>query len=52
MIKTFDESNNSSTIEEGLFDKLKARKQIIEVQGIVIDLYMYMNKSSGNPAVS
>jgi hypothetical protein len=39
MIKTFDEFNNSSTIEEGLFDKLKARKQIIEVQGIVADAY-------------
>lgn len=39
MIKTFDEFNNSSTIEEGLFDKLKARKQIIEVQGLVADAY-------------
>lgn len=39
MIKTFDEFNNSSTIEEGLFDKLKARKQILEVQGIVADAY-------------
>jgi hypothetical protein len=39
MIKTFDEFNNSITIEEGLFDKLKARKQIIEVQGIVADAY-------------
>jgi hypothetical protein len=39
MIKTFDEFNNSNTIEEGLFDKLKARKQIIEVQGLVADAY-------------
>jgi hypothetical protein len=39
MIKTFDEFNNSNTIEEGLFDKLKARKQILEVQGIVADAY-------------
>lgn len=39
MIKTFDEFNNSNTIEEGFFDKLKARKQIIEVQGIVADAY-------------
>jgi hypothetical protein len=39
MIKTFDEFNNSSTIEEGLFDKLKARKQILEVQGLVADAY-------------
>ena len=39
MIKIFDEFNNSSTIEEGLFDKLKARKQILEVQGIVADAY-------------
>lgn len=39
MIKTFDEFNNSSTIEEGLFDKLKAKKQILEVQGIVADAY-------------
>ena len=39
MIKTFDEFNNSNTIEEGLLDKLKARKQILEVQGIVSDAY-------------
>jgi hypothetical protein len=39
MIKTFDEFNNSNTIEEGLLDKLKARKQILEVQGIVADAY-------------
>ena len=39
MIKTFDEFNNSSTIEEGLFDKLKARKQVLEVQGLVADAY-------------
>lgn len=39
MIKTFEEFNKSSTIEEGLFDKLKARKQILEVQGIVADAY-------------
>ena len=39
MIKTFDEFNNSNTIEEGLFDKLKARKQILEVQGLVADAY-------------
>ena len=39
MIKTFDEFNNSSTIEEGLFDKPKARKQILEVQGLVADAY-------------
>ena len=39
MIKTFDEFNNASTIEEGLLDKLKARKQIIEVQGLVADAY-------------
>ena len=39
MIKTFEEFNNSSTIEEGLFDKLKARKQILEVQ--VIFPYAY-----------
>ena len=39
MIKTFDEFNNASTIEEGLLDKLKARKQIIEVQGIVANAY-------------
>ena len=39
MIKTFEEFNNSSTIEEGLFDKLKARKQILEVQGLVADAY-------------
>ena len=39
MIKTFDEFNNSSTIEEGLLDKLKARKQILEVQGLVADAY-------------
>ena len=39
MIKTFEELNNSNTIEEGLLDKLKARKQILEVQGIVADAY-------------
>jgi len=39
MIKTFDEFNNTSTIEEGLFDKLKARKQILKVQGLVADAY-------------
>ena len=39
MIKTFDEFNNTSTIEEGFFDTLKARKQIIEVQSIVADAY-------------
>ena len=39
MIKTFDEFNNSNTIEEGLLDKLKARKQILEVQGLVADAY-------------
>ncbi len=39
MIKTFDEFNNASTIEEGLLDKLKARKQIIEIQGLVADAY-------------
>ena len=39
MIKTFEEFNNSNTIEEGLLDKLKARKQILEVQGIVADAY-------------
>ena len=39
MIKTFDEFINSNTIEEGLLDKLKARKQILEVQGIVADEY-------------
>ena len=39
MIKTFDEFNKPSTIEEGLFDKLKARKQILEVQGLVADEY-------------
>ena len=39
MIKTFKEFNNSNTIEEGLLDKLKARKQILEVQGIVADEY-------------
>lgn len=39
MIKTFEQFNQSNTIEEGLFDKLKARKQIIEVQGIVADAY-------------
>ena len=39
MIKTFEEFNNSNTIEEGLLDKLKARKQILEVQGIVADEY-------------
>ena len=39
MIKTFEEFNNSNTIEEGLLDKLKARKQILEVQGLVADAY-------------
>ena len=39
MIKTFNEFNKPSTIEEGLFDKLKARKQILEVQGLVADEY-------------
>lgn len=39
MIKTFDEFNKPNTIEEGLFDKLKARKQILEVQGLVADEY-------------
>lgn len=39
MIKTFEQFNQSNTIEEGLFDTLKARKQIIEVQGIVADAY-------------
>ena len=39
MIKTFDEFNNARTLEEGLLDKLKARKQIIEVQSLVADAY-------------
>ena len=39
MIKTFEEFNNSNTIEEGLLDNLKARKLILEVQGLVADAY-------------
>lgn len=39
MIKTFEQFNQSNTIEEGLFDALKTRKQILEVQGIVADAY-------------
>ena len=39
MIKTFDQFTQQPTIEEGLFDAIKGRKQIIEVQGLVADAY-------------
>lgn len=38
MIKTFEQFNNTP-VEEGLFDALKARKQILEVQSQVADAY-------------
>lgn len=39
MIKTFDEFNNSSPVEEGLFGAFRARKQILEVQSQVVEAY-------------
>ena len=38
MIKTFEQFTYN-TIEEGLLDAFKARKQIVEVQGLVADAY-------------
>lgn len=42
MIKTFDEFNNSSPVEEGLFGAFRARNQILKVQGLVMDEYEKM----------
>lgn len=39
MIKTFNQFTQSNTIEEGLFDAIKGRKQILEVQSQVADAY-------------
>ena len=39
MIKTFDEFNNNTPVEEGLFGAFRARKQILEVQSQVIEEY-------------
>ena len=36
MIKTFDQFKNNTPVEEGLFDIFKARKQILEVNNLVI----------------
>ena len=38
MIKTFDQFTNN-TIEEGLFDAIKGRKQILDVQSRVVEAY-------------
>lgn len=38
-IKTFEEFKNTDTLEEGLFDSFKIRKQILKVQGLVSDKY-------------
>ena len=37
MIKTFDQFKNDTPVEEGLFGVFKARKQILEAQGLVMD---------------
>lgn len=41
MIKTFNQftQDKPNTIEEGLFDAIKARKQILEVQSQVVEAY-------------
>ena len=38
-IKTFDEFNNNTPVEEGLFGAIRARKQILSVQSQVIEEY-------------
>lgn len=38
-IKTFEQFKNTETLEEGLFDSFKIRKQILKVQGLVSDKY-------------
>lgn len=38
-IKTFEEFNNNSPVEEGLFSAFKIRKQIVKLQGLVVDEY-------------
>lgn len=38
-IKTFEEFKNTDTLEEGLLDSFKIRKQILKVQGLVSDKY-------------
>ena len=38
-IKTFDEFNNNTPVEEGLFGAFRARKQILEVQSQVVEAY-------------
>lgn len=39
MRRLIDIINESKNIEEGLFDGFKIRKQIVELQGAVADLY-------------
>ena len=41
MIKTFNQftQDKPNTIEEGLFDAIKGRKQILEVQSQVVEAY-------------
>lgn len=41
MIQTFEQfkQNNTETINEGLFDGFKIRKQIVKLQGLVVDEY-------------
>jgi Arc/MetJ-type ribon-helix-helix transcriptional regulator len=41
MIQTFEQfkQNNSEAIHEGLLDALKTRKQIVKLQGTVVDEY-------------
>ena len=38
MIKKFEEFNNAP-VEEGLFNGFKIRKQIVKLQGLVVDEY-------------
>ena len=46
MIKTFDEFNNNTPVEEGLFGAFRARKQILEVQSQVIEEYEKLIKEN------
>ena len=40
MIKTFEQFKNDTTpVEEGLFDVFKTRKQLVKLQGVVADEY-------------
>jgi hypothetical protein len=39
MKRIIDIINESNDVDEGLFDGLKIRKQIVELQGAVTDLY-------------